>query len=147
MSATSNHSAPQPIEHLFESSLESVDLAEETAVAFARRLGLNEDDQHAIGMAVRESMVNAVVHGNRYSSERKVHLTMSEEPGRLKIEILDEGEGFDPQRVANPLEPQNLLKQSGRGMLLIRAFVDEFSIAKAEPRGTRVTLIKNTPSA
>lgn len=132
-------------EHWYESSLESVDAAEETAVDFARRAGLNEDDQHGLGMAVRESMVNAVVHGNRYSADRRVHVTMSAQGGELRIQILDEGEGFDPNRVSNPLAPENLLRQSGRGMLLIRAFVDDFSIERAEPKGTKVTLIKKMP--
>lgn len=140
-----NPSAPPAVERWFESSLESVDLAEEAVVEFARGHGLDEDGQHGLGMAVRESMVNAVVHGNKYSSDRRVRMLLVRDARSLKIQIRDEGDGFNPTKVADPLAPENLLKQSGRGMLLIRAFVDEFSIERAEPKGTEVTLVKRLP--
>jgi serine/threonine-protein kinase RsbW len=135
-----------PAIHVFDSSLESVEAAEETVVDVAKKLGFNEDDQHGIGMAVRESMVNAVVHGNRYSADRKVHMTITSSGGELKIQIRDEGDGFDQKKVADPLAPENLLRQSGRGMLLIRAFVDECTVERAQPKGTQITLIKKMAS-
>src|SRR5690242_21726458 len=112
-------------EMLLDSNLDSVEIAEATVLEAAQAIGFGEDDLHQIGMAVRESMVNAVVHGNRYNARKKVHLSVSRSPERLIVVIGDEGEGFEMKSVPDPLAEENLLKQSGRGLLLIQAFVDE----------------------
>ena len=83
------------IEQTFDSTLESVDVGEEIVLKEAQDLGFDEDDQHKIGIAVRECLVNAVIHGNRYNVRKKVHLTVSRSPGRLEVRIGDEGERFD----------------------------------------------------
>ncbi len=132
----------QTVDALLDSTLESVDEAEHTVLRMAARAGLEEDDLHALGMAVREAAVNAVVHGNRYNSRKKVHLKVSLSSDRLAIVIGDEGEGFERDAIADPLAPENLLRQSGRGLLLIRAFVDELEIRRRQPRGTEVQLVK-----
>jgi serine/threonine-protein kinase RsbW len=132
----------QTVETLLDSTLESVDEAEGTVLRMAGGAGLEEDDLHALGMAVREAAVNAVVHGNRYSARKKVHLRVSRAPDRLTIVISDEGEGFQADSVPDPLASENLLRQSGRGLLLIRAFVDEFELRPREPNGTEVRLVK-----
>jgi serine/threonine-protein kinase RsbW len=93
-------------------------------------------------MAVREAMVNAVVHGNRYSAHKKVRLGIGSERGRLTIRIEDEGEGFEVETLPDPLAEENLLRQSGRGILLIRAFVDEFHIQRGPSKGMRLELVK-----
>jgi serine/threonine-protein kinase RsbW len=127
---------------LLDSTLDSVDSAEQIALRVATEAGFEEEDLHKIGIAVRESMVNAVVHGNRYSLKKKVHLQVDCDAERLTITILDEGEGFDPNSLADPLAEENLLRQSGRGLLLMQAFVDEFHIRRAAPLGMEVKLIK-----
>jgi serine/threonine-protein kinase RsbW len=132
----------QTMETLLESTLESVDEAENIVLRMAGEAGLEEDDLHALGMAVREAAVNAVVHGNRYNARKKVHLNVSRTPERLTIVIGDEGEGFEQDSIPDPLAPDNLLRQSGRGLLLIRAFVDEFELRPRQPRGTQVRLVK-----
>jgi serine/threonine-protein kinase RsbW len=132
----------QDVETLLDSTLESVDEAEGTVLRMAGGAGLEEDDLHALGMAVREAAVNAVVHGNRYSAKKKVLLKVSRAPDRLTIVIADEGEGFEENSIPDPLASENLLRQSGRGLLLIRAFVDEFELRPREPRGTEVRLVK-----
>jgi len=132
----------ETVETLLDSTLESVDEAEGTVLRMAGGAGLEEDDLHALGMAVREAAVNAVVHGNRYSARKKVHLKVSRAPGKLTIVIADEGEGFEMQSIPDPLASENLLRQSGRGLLLIRAFVDEFDLRQRQPRGTEVRLVK-----
>lgn len=96
-------------------------------------------------MAVRESMVNAVTHGNGYNKDKAVHFGVRLEGGTLTISIRDEGEGFDPQGVPDPTTPENLLKTSGRGLLLMNALVDEFRVGPAKPCGTRVKLVKRGP--
>lgn len=108
----------------------------------AKDIGFPEDDLHEIGMAVREAMVNAVVHGNRYNFHKKVHLTVGKEPDRLSIQITDEGEGFSKETLPDPLADENLLRQSGRGLLLMQAFVDEFQMDRVPPLGTQVRMVK-----
>lgn len=125
-----------------DSTLDSVDAAEIAVLESASRAGLEEEEMHKLGMAVRESMVNAVVHGNRYSSHKRVHLRVTFGADRLRVVIVDEGDGFERSSIPDPLAEENLLKQSGRGLLLIQAFVDEFSVQPAKPRGTQVTLTK-----
>ena len=98
----------------------------------ARDLGIAEEDLDGFGMAVREAMVNAVVHGNRYNTNKKVRLRVLDTPDGVKVEITDEGDGFEPDDVPDPLKEENLLQQSGRGLLLIQAFVDEFSVVARE---------------
>ena len=115
---------------LLDSTLDSVEVAETEVLKAAEDIGFGEDDLHQIGMAVRESMVNAVVHGNRYNSRKKVHLSVTKATDRLTIVIADEGEGFDLTELPDPLAEENLLRQSGRGLLLIKAFVDEFQVRR-----------------
>jgi len=122
--------------------LESVDEAENIVIREAQKAGFEEDDQQQIGMAVRECMVNAVVHGNRYNNKKKVHLELEPSETGLTIVIGDEGEGFDLDSLPDPLSPENLMRQSGRGLLLVRAFMDEFHVQPREGGGTEVRLTK-----
>lgn len=136
-------------EHQYQSTLESVDLAEGEILKAAEEAGFDEDDRHRIGMAVRECMVNAVVHGNRYNRNKKVHVQVSyDEPGEsFTIRISDEGEGFEMQDVPDPLQDTNLLRHSGRGLFLMGAFMDDMKIRKLSPAGTEVTLVKKLASS
>ncbi|MDQ6676109.1 MAG: ATP-binding protein [Acidobacteriota bacterium] len=128
-------------QHL-ESTLESVDIAETVIMEAAEKAGFDEDDMHKIGMASRECMVNAVVHGNRYNVNKKVHLRVDGTEDHLTIRIADEGEGFDISSLPDPLAQENLLRHSGRGIFLIRAFMDEVDVRPSSPKGTEVILVK-----
>jgi serine/threonine-protein kinase RsbW len=132
----------QSMDTLLESTLDSVDEAETKVLQAAERAGFEEEDLHKIGMAVRECMVNAVVHGNRYNARKKVHLGIQTTAERMTVVIRDEGEGFDVNALPDPLAEENLLRQSGRGLLLIQAFMDEFNIEPAKPKGTEVRMVK-----
>jgi serine/threonine-protein kinase RsbW len=132
----------ETVERFLDSTLESVDSAEELALQEAEKAGVAEDDLHKIAMAVRESMVNAVVHGNRYSAHKKVRLSVSKGPREFIVKIADEGEGFDYEHLPDPLAQENLLRHSGRGIFLIKAFMDDFQVRRLEPRGSEVTLVK-----
>jgi len=134
-------------EHTFDSTLDSVDAAEAIVLKDARELGFDEDDQHKIGIAVRECMVNAVVHGNRYNSRKKVRLVVTRSPGELEIQVADEGDHFDISQLPDPLADENLLRHSGRGILLMQAFMDEFQIRPRHPKGTEVRLVKRLAQA
>jgi serine/threonine-protein kinase RsbW len=125
-----------------DSTLQSVDDAEAIVMSAAKDLGFEEDDQHQIGMAVRECMVNAVVHGNRYSKNKKVHLDIDSSDNSLIIVIGDEGAGFDINSLPDPLASENILRQSGRGLLLIRAFMDDFDLHPRPGGGTEVRIMK-----
>ena len=127
---------------MLDSVLESVDTAEEAVLQRAEKLGFDEEDLHRIGMSVRECLVNAVVHGNRYNARKKVALTISQSPERLTIVIGDEGEGFSMGDLPDPLADDNLLRHSGRGLLLMQAFMDEFQIRPRQPQGTEVKMVK-----
>jgi len=130
------------VDQLLDSTLDSVDIAEEAVLKEAEELGFEEDDLHKIGMSVRECMVNAVVHGNRYNARKKVHVMIQRTADRLAVVIQDEGDGFDMADLPDPLANENLLRHSGRGLLLIQAFMDEFTIRPREPKGTEVKMVK-----
>lgn len=130
------------VDTLLESALESVDDAEGAVLGVAGELGFEEDDLHRIGMAVREAMVNAVVHGNRYNARKKVKLRVLRGNDHLVVVINDEGEGFDWSEVPDPLSDENLLRHSGRGLLLIKEFMDQAEVHKIQPLGTEVRMVK-----
>jgi serine/threonine-protein kinase RsbW len=119
-----------------------VDEAEGMILDAAARAGFDEDEQHHISMAARECLVNAVVHGNRYNAHKKVRVVIETTADKIKIVITDEGQGFDLSDLPDPLAEENLLRHSGRGIFLIRAFMDEFTMRKISPHGTEVTLVK-----
>jgi serine/threonine-protein kinase RsbW len=139
------------LDHQYPSTLESVDHAEEEILRAAGEAGFDEDEQHRIGMAVRECMVNAVVHGNRYNRNKQVRVRAHAGDGRFTIQITDQGEGFEVQEVPDPLDESNLLRHSGRGLFLMGAFMDDVKVRKAgsaeSPTGTEVTLVKNLAPA
>jgi serine/threonine-protein kinase RsbW len=135
------------VDTFLDSVLESVDRAEELVVDVVRKAGIDEDDALSLGMAVRECAVNAVVHGNRYNLNKKVHLTIARTPAQVVIKIVDEGEGFELQGLPDPLAEENLLRHSGRGIFIIRAFTDDFKVRRLSPSGTEVTLVKNVTQA
>jgi serine/threonine-protein kinase RsbW len=127
---------------VLDSTLDSVDQAERAALDVAREAGFGEEDLDRIGMSVRECVVNAVVHGNRYNSHKKVRLSLSRAPDRFTVRVVDEGECFDPDRVPDPVAEDNLLRHSGRGIFMMRAFMDDVQVRRLEPSGAEVTLVK-----
>jgi serine/threonine-protein kinase RsbW len=133
--------APQRVSYRMESTLESVNKAEAMSEQIASQAGFDEDTRGGISMAVREAMINAVLHGNAYDPTKSVNLTFEQNGGELIITITDQGKGLDPAEVPDPLAPENLMKQSGRGIFLMRAFMDEVRFRKLDP-GTEITLIK-----
>jgi serine/threonine-protein kinase RsbW len=137
---------PETVERLLDSTLDSVDQAEELTTATALRAGFEEDELMKIGMAIREAMVNAVVHGNQYNQNKRVRLSLSLTADRFTITIADEGRGFDFAHIPDPLAPENLLRTSGRGIFLMRSFMDGVDLRHLESGGTEVTLVKNVES-
>jgi serine/threonine-protein kinase RsbW len=124
------------------SSLESVDTVEHTAEDFAARIGFDEDTVPNIAMAVREAAVNAVLHGNAYNPAKQITATFEATSDSLIVRISDQGSGLDPAKLPDPLAPENILRGSGRGIFLIKAFMDEVHFRQLHP-GTELTLIKH----
>lgn len=131
------------VDEYLESSLDSVDQCEDKAKVAACDLGLSEEDAYQVGYAVREALVNAVVHGNQYSANKRVHFLLARDGRTLHVEIEDEGRGFSPEAQGDPLAEENLLNQSGRGIMIIRAFMDEVAIAATPHGGTRLVMKKS----
>ena len=129
-----------------DSSLESVDKVEQTAEQFATRAGFDEDTVSHIAMAVREAAVNAVLHGNSYDKMKHITASFETTTDSLIIRIADQGSGLDPESLPDPLAPENILRGSGRGIFLIRAFMDEVNFRQLHP-GTELTLIKHRTPA
>jgi serine/threonine-protein kinase RsbW len=133
------------LDQRLESSLESVDQSEEKVIALAQEAGFPEEDTYRLGYAVREALVNAVVHGNRYSANKTVLFRVVCSERAIEILVQDQGEGFAADKQADPLAAENLMNQSGRGLALIKAFTDELVVESAQPSGTRVILRKFLP--
>ena len=132
----------QRVSYTLDSTLETVDNAENKATRIATELGFAEDEIMQISMAVREGAVNAVLHGNAYAPDKKVILEFEHTPKQLVITIRDQGTGMDLTRIPNPLAPENLLKTSGRGIFLMRSFMDVVEIRPSQT-GTELKLIKH----
>lgn len=126
------------------STLESVHRAEQEAEKFALQAGFNEDEVGNIAMAVRECAVNAVMHGNAYSPDKQVQFEIELVGQEMRVRVADQGAGFDPDGLPDPLAPENILRGSGRGIFLTRAFMDEVHFRKLDP-GTEITLMKRLP--
>jgi len=129
------------------STMESVEVVEAAADEMAVEAGLDEDQRFHIAMAVREASINAVLHGNEYDPTRQIEVTLENTGKDLRIAIADEGRGFDPGKVPDPLAQENLLRGTGRGIFLIRSLMDEVHFRQLHP-GTELTLVKHlTPAA
>lgn len=134
------------ITYTLESSLDSVNRVEQTAEELAKKAGIDEDEVYRITMAVREAAVNAVLHGNAYDPNKHITASFENTGTDLVIRICDQGNGLDPQTLPDPLAPENLLRGSGRGIFLIRSFMDEVHFRLLHP-GTELTLIKHLGNA
>ena len=131
----------QRVSYTLDSSLETIDSAEDKATRIATELGFGDDEVMQISMAVREGAVNAVLHGNAYAPDKKVTLAFERIGEELVITIRDQGKGMDLSKIPNPLAPENLLKTSGRGIFLMRSFMDVVEI-RPSSSGTELKLIK-----
>ncbi len=130
------------VSYTFDSTLKTVDNAELEASRIATQAGFDEDQVLQISMAVREAAVNAVLHGNAYDPGKKVSLDFETTVDDLIITIRDQGKGMDLEKIPDPLAPENLLKTSGRGIFLIRSFMDEVQIHPSRT-GTEIKLVKH----
>src|SRR5215207_6418662 len=128
------------------SNFEMLDFVQVVSDRIGQLAGLDEDAIHWIGVAVRESVINAIKHGNREDRGKLVTIefafTPLESPTELVVKVTDQGEGFEPQEVADPLAPENMLKSSGRGIFFMRSFMDDVQLQRASEGGMEVRMVK-----
>jgi serine/threonine-protein kinase RsbW len=135
----------KPVRLDFHSSFDILDLVQVVSDHIGRMAGLDEDAVHWVGVAVRESVINAIKHGNAQDASKHVHVEFMPLEGTapgLAIRVRDEGCGFDPESLPDPLAPENLLKASGRGIFLIKSFMDEMVLQRAPQGGMEVVMVK-----
>lgn len=135
------------IEITISSRFENIELVQVIAEHVCENAGLDDDGSHWIGMAVREAVANAIKHGNKLDVRKRVRATLVLQGSQLDITIADEGEGFDPTTVSDPLNPQNLMKTSGRGIFYMKTFMDQVSYTFTPGGGTSLLMTKNLAGA
>ncbi len=138
---------PQLVRLEFSSAFEMLDFVQVVSDHVARTVGFDDDTTHWVGVALRESVINAIKHGNHGDASKHVFVELVADSGanpnaELRIRVRDEGEGFDPSTLADPLAPENLLKASGRGIFLIRSFMDDVQFQRAPEGGMEIRMAK-----
>ncbi len=135
-------SKPQRIEVVLETLLDSIALAEEVGMCVAAAAGFGEDDQYKIGLAVHEGVMNAFQYGNEQRREKKIHVIFELLHEKMVIRVADQGTGFRVEDVPDPRNDENVLGETGRGLLLMRAFMDEFEVLAGKNGGAEVIMAK-----
>src|SRR5512134_4166143 len=129
------------------SRYEMLDVVQTVLVQCCTLVGFDEEAVHYMSVAVRESVVNAIKHGNRQDEAKRVHLQFTLHERALEVQVGDQGAGFDPAAVPDPLAPENLLKAYGRGIFFMRQFMDEVTHSFPPKGGTIVRMLKRVPAA
>jgi serine/threonine-protein kinase RsbW len=135
-------SKSQRIEIVLETVLESIALAEQVGACIAGVAGFEEEDQYKIGLAVHEAVMNAYQYGNGQCREKKIYLVFELLGEKLVIRVKDQGAGFRLEDVPDPRTDENLTGDSGRGVLLMKAFMDEFDVLARGSGGAEVVMVK-----
>ena len=133
------------LEVTLDTHVESVNLAEEMCIRVAEAAGFNEEECYRIGMSVREGVINAFHYGNQEKPEKKIHLGVDLTDDKMVIHVTDEGKGFQLVDVPDPLAEENLLSTSGRGIFLMKAFMDEFDVVAGRTGGAEIVMSKRLP--
>jgi serine/threonine-protein kinase RsbW len=132
----------ESVELVVPSSLEYLSLVNAVAEEISERLGIEREVRDAIGSSVIEACTNAIEHGNKNDRKKSVRIRFRSNSERLEIEVSDQGKGFDPDSIADPRDPANLMRERGRGIFILRTFMDEVRFAIEPSRGTTVTMSK-----
>jgi serine/threonine-protein kinase RsbW len=133
----------------FHSTYEMLDFVQVASDHLGRLAGLDDESLHWVSVAVRESVINAIKHGNGDDERKHVHVefTPLNAAGGIAIRVRDEGPGFDPSSIPDPLAPENVLKSSGRGIFIIRSFMDEMVLQRAPEGGMELVMVKRVAPA
>jgi serine/threonine-protein kinase RsbW len=128
------------------SRFEMLDIVQTVLVQCCGIVGFDEEAAHYMSVAVRESVVNAIKHGNKQDESKRVRVVFTLHERALELEVKDQGQGFDLGEVADPLAPENLLKAYGRGIFFMRQFMDEVQHSFPPRGGTVVRMLKRVPA-
>jgi len=120
---------------------EAIEEIEKLAAEAATEAGFNQEEQDSLAIAITEIANNAIIHGNKRDPQKNVHVHIAVDGGEVRMVVRDEGKGFNPDTISNPLDPENLLRESGRGVFIVRSLMDELSYDFSNG-GTQVTLVK-----
>jgi len=131
---------PQEITLTIPSSLKELSKIERLAGEIARGMNLSEDQQDNFSIAVTEAVGNAIIHGNKTNPKKKVQIVFRPKKDRIEVSVTDQGQGFDLNKISNPLDPKNLMKESGRGIFILKTLMDEVSFSFS-PKGTTVNFV------
>jgi serine/threonine-protein kinase RsbW len=140
---------PVSIRLEFSSTFDMVDFVELVGGHVSRDIGLDEDSAHWVGVAIRECVINAIKHGNRHDTSKRVFVNFDTNHAgvpEMMIRVRDQGQGFNPEEIGDPLAPENLLKGSGRGIFLIRNFMDDVQLRRAPEGGMEIQMVKRAQS-
>ncbi len=124
------------------SQIESVEKAAMSADEFARNQGFGDEVIFAVDLAIRESVANAVKHGNQFDEQKPVQVTLSDTENGFEVEVRDFGPGFAVSDIPDPTDPENILKTNGRGILFMRSFMDEVEWIHPDDGGLLVKMLK-----
>ena len=135
----------------FRSHFDMLDFVQVVSDELGKLVGFDDDAVHWLGVAVRESVINAIKHGNKDVEDKLVTvefgLAPAAEPKRLTVRVVDQGDGFDPDGIADPLAPENLLKSSGRGIFFMRSLMDDVRMRRAPEGGMEIVMVKTLARA
>jgi serine/threonine-protein kinase RsbW len=127
------------------SKLEELESVQKLIADASMAFGLSEDMAYWMELTISESVINAIRHGNQFDPTKKTRLSISFDGESVEVVVEDQGEGFNLDELADPTRAENLLKPCGRGILIIRSFMDEVSLTSKEGGGTRLHMLKRLP--
>jgi serine/threonine-protein kinase RsbW len=132
------------------SAFEMLDVVQVVSDQIGHIAGLDDDSVHWVGVAIRETVINAIKHGNQQDQSKVVSVEFAflppQQPAELVVIVTDEGTGFDVDHIADPLAPENMLKSSGRGIFFMRSFMDDVVLRRRPEGGMEVRLVKKLPA-
>ena len=127
------------------SKLEELESVQKLISEATSAFGLSEDMAYWMELTISESVINAIRHGNQFDPSKKAHLAISFDGENVEIVVEDQGPGFNLDELADPTQAENLLKPCGRGILIIRSFMDKVTLSPREGGGTRLHMLKKVP--
>lgn len=135
--------APGRVELTVPSLMDYLSVIDAVSEEITENLGLDEDVRHAVNNSVIEAATNAIEHGNRLDVRKRVRIRFVASAERIEIDVSDEGAGFDPEGVENPVREENLMRIRGRGIFIMRSYMDDVDIRTEPARGTTVHMMKH----
>jgi serine/threonine-protein kinase RsbW len=137
---------PKTFELTIPSRLEELEAVQKLISEATTAFGLTEDIAYWMELSVSESVINAIRHGNRCDPEKNARVSISFDGESVEVVVEDQGEGFNFEDLADPTQAENLLKPCGRGILIIRSFMDEVKLSHKEGGGTKLRMLKRLPA-